>query len=215
MNIELTEPEVRVLGCLIEKEITTPEYYPLSLNSLINACNQKTNRDPVVSYNECVVTAALDALRNKELVIVCNGRDSRVPKYDNYFAEAFSLSKAEVAAMCVLMLRGAQTIGEIRGRTERMHEFAELTDVEETLDKLASREDGPLITRLSRQPGHKESRYMHLLAGEVDVSSSAAETLSYNSELESKCAEIDRIERLEAEVAELRRELADFRKQFD
>lgn len=207
MTITLTDPEIRVLGSLVEKEITTPEYYPLSLNSLINACNQKTNRDPVVSYSECTVTEALEALCEKGLVLLAGGRDSRVPKYDNYFADSFHLSPAETAAMCVLMLRGPQTPGEIRARAERLYEFAELSDVEEVLEGLAAREEGPLVMRLPRQPGRKEHRYAHLLSG------AAAEDTA-EADGNGLCGEIGRIQEIEGEIAALRQELRDLRDQF-
>ncbi len=141
MEIVLSDIEIRVLGSLVEKEITTPEYYPLSLNALTNACNQKSNRDPVVDYDEDEVRDALYELKDKGLALTCEG--SRVFKYDNYFADKFALSPEEVAVMCVLMLRGPQTPGEIRSRTDRLHAFEELSEVETTLEGLASREDGP------------------------------------------------------------------------
>jgi len=207
----LTEPEVRVLGSLVEKEITTPDYYPLSLNALINACNQKTNREPVVSYDECATAAAAEELRKKGLVILTGARDSRVPKFDNYFADTYHLTKPEVAIMCVLMLRGPQTVGELRTRTERMYEFSELEEVEAVLNGLAAREEGALVVKLSRQPGQKESRFAHLLMGEIAVDS-AEPAVNHTAGL---CSELERIERLERELAELKEQFADFKKQFE
>lgn len=206
MDFILSEPEIRVLGSLVEKEITTPEYYPLTLNALVAACNQKTNREPVVSYDEEETRDTLFSLRDKGLVIVCEG--SRVFKYDNYLAHKLDLTAAEVAVMCMLMLRGPQTPGELRARTERMHAFEELSDVEATLDGLASREDGPLVTKLPRQPGRKENRYAQLLGGEVSVDSTE-EPVETGESLRAK------VERLENEFADLRREFAEFRKQFE
>lgn len=206
MDFTLSEPEIRVLGSLVEKEITTPEYYPLTLNALVSACNQKTNREPVVSYGEEEVREALFSLRDKDLVIVCEG--TRVFKYDNYMAEKLELSPAETAVMCMLLLRGPQTAGELRARTERMHTFEDLSEVEALLEGLASREE-PLVVKLPRQPGRKEHRYAHLLAGDVQVDSAEA-SLEVPGE-----STRERLDRLEAEFAELRREFAEFRKQFE
>lgn len=206
MDYILSEPEIRVLGSLVEKEITTPEYYPLSLNALTNACNQKSNREPVVDYDEDEVRDALYELKDKGLAITCEG--SRVFKYDNYFADKLDLSGAEVAAMCVLMLRGPQTPGEIRNRTDRLHPFTELSEVESTLDGLASREE-PLVVKLPRQPGRKENRYAHLLGGEVTVEPSDEQPSESGESLREK------VDRLEADLAALRQEFAEFRKQFE
>ena len=218
MDFVLSETEIRVLGSLIEKEITTPDYYPLTLNALVNACNQKTNRNPVVSYDDDDVLDALDSLRERDLVIVCNPRDSRVPKYDNYLADKLGLCPAEVAVMCVLMLRGPQTPGELRARTERMHTFEELSKVEQTLDGLASREQSPLVVKLARQPGSKEHRYAHLLGGEIALDSASDATLLDAGTQSTR----EKVERLEAQMEallreheEFRREFADFRKQFE
>ena len=164
MNL-LNETEVRVVGSLIEKQLTTPEYYPLTLNSLMHACNQISNRDPVVAFDEKAVAQALESLREKNLAYVFYGSDSRVPKYKHVMPEIFHISQPEVAVMCVLMLRGPQTIGELRGRTGRMYEFADLAEVESTLENLAKREDEPLVAKLPRQAGKKDSRYAHLLSG--------------------------------------------------
>lgn len=216
MNL-LNETEVRVVGSLVEKQLTTPEYYPLTLNALMHACNQISNRDPAVSYDEKTVAQAVESLREKNLAYVFYGSDSRVPKYKHVMTEIFHLSPAELALMCVLMLRGAQTIGELRGRTSRMYEFADLAEVESTLDGLTTREDEPLVMKLPRQPGQKDSRYAHLLAGEIEVEEQAAAVRVPRAEravLEVR-AENEKLARLEAEVAALRGELTELRQQFD
>lgn len=216
MPVILNETEVRVLGSLIEKQLTTPEYYPMTLNALVAACNQKSNRDPVVSYDESTVVAALDTLRDKNLVYTFHGSTSRVVKYKHMFPNVYELDPAEVAVMAVLMLRGPQTVGEIRGRTDRLHEFTSLPEVQETLDKLAHR-DEPLVVRLERQIGQKDARYAHLLSGEIDVAS-----LPAARERTVTGGQSERIEKLESEIealknefAAFRQELAEFRKQFD
>ncbi|HMB83671.1 MAG TPA: YceH family protein [Terriglobales bacterium] len=218
MEFRLTETEVRVLGSLIEKDITTPEYYPLSLNALVNACNQKTNRDPVMQLDEEAVRDALDGLQEQRMAGPARGADSRVAKYEQRLQEVFNFTRAEIAVLCVLLLRGAQTPGELRGRAERMHRFEALEDVQSALQKLMQREP-PLAKVLPRQPGTKESRYAHLFAGdvveeEVPVRAGAA--------VERNPAEAERIARLEEEVADLQREVAElknqlerFRKQFE
>jgi uncharacterized protein YceH (UPF0502 family) len=208
MPLILNETEVRVLGSLIEKQLTTPEYYPLTLNALVAACNQKSNRDPVVSYDESIVIATLDGLREKNLVYTFHGSTSRVVKYKHMFPNVFELNAAEVAVMAVLMLRGSQTVGEIRGRTDRLHEFTSLPEVQETLDKLAHR-DEPLIVRLERQVGQKDARYAHLLSGEIDVSS-----LPSVRERTITGGQSERVEKLEAEIEALKNELAAFREEF-
>jgi uncharacterized protein YceH (UPF0502 family) len=216
MPVILTETEVRVLGSLIEKQLTTPEYYPMTLNALVAACNQKSNRDPVVSYDENTVTAALDTLRDKNLVYTFHGSTSRVVKYKHMFPNVFELDAAEVAVMAILMLRGPQTIGEIRGRTDRLHEFANLPEVQETIDKLAHR-DEPLVIRLERQIGQKDARYAHLLSGEIDVASLAAareRTMTGGQSGRIEKLETD-IESLKNELSAFREEFAEFRKQFD
>jgi uncharacterized protein len=165
----LSENEVRVLGSLIEKQITTPEYYPLTLHSLTAACNQKNNRNPVTALTESEVDEALDTLREKNLAYVFHGSTSRVPKYKHVAPEVLQLSPPELAVMCVLMLSGAQTMGEIRTRGSRLYEFSGLPEVEETLHALSSRESDPLVRKLPRQPGQKDARFVHLLSGEVHV----------------------------------------------
>ena len=174
MNDTLSPVEVRIVGALVEKQITTPDYYPLSLNALLNACNQKNNRDPVVFYDERILDAALHALFPLRLVIKVTGADSRVAKYRHQFGEVYALSLPELAVMTVLMLRGPLTLGEIRGSSGRLHAFASLAEVESALDALMRREPQPLVTRLPRQTGQKEARFAHLLSGEPETV--AAET---------------------------------------
>ena len=216
MPVILTETEVRVLGSLIEKQLTTPEYYPLTLNALVAACNQKSNRDPVVSYDENTVTAALDTLRDKNLVYTFHGSTSRVVKYKHMFPNVYEIDAAAVAVMDVLMLRGPQTVGEIRGRTDRLYDFSGLSEVQETLDKLAHR-DEPLIVRLERQVGQKDARYAHLLSGEIDVASLpvARERTATAGQSERVDALVAEIESLKSDLASFREEFAEFRKQFD
>ena len=168
MHIVLSNVEARVLGALVEKDITTPDYYPLSLNALINACNQKNNREPVMSLEEGAVRDALNGLHDDGLAGPASGADSRVTKYEHRLQEVFNFSRGETAVLCVLLLRGPQTPGELRGRTERMHRFEDLDAVQFSLQHLMQREP-PLVAVLPRQPGTKESRYAHLLLGEVDV----------------------------------------------
>src|SRR6516164_2209568 len=165
MAIVLNDVEARVLGALVEKDITTPDYYPLSLNALVNACNQKNNREPVMSLEEEGVRQTLASLQEKRLAGPAGGADSRVTKYEHRLQEAYNFDRREIAVLCVLLLRGAQTPGELRGRTERMYHFDALEDVVSTLDRLAQRES-PLVCILARQPGTKEYRYMHLFSGE-------------------------------------------------
>jgi len=203
VTILLNAVETRVLGALVEKEITTPEYYPLSLNALVNACNQKNNREPVMNLDEDAVRQALRGLEDDGIAGPVRGGDSRVTKYEHRLQEVFNFTRGETAIICVLLLRGAQTPGELRGRTERMHRFEEIDDVLGTLQKLMQRE--PALARaLPRQPGTKETRYAHLLSGEVEVAQAVP------VEVES-VADDDRIAQLEAEVAELQREVAELR----
>ncbi len=223
MDITLTENEVRVLGSLIEKDITTPEYYPLSLNALMNACNQKSNRDPVMQLGEDAVRDALEGLQQQRLAGPARGADSRVTKYEQRLQEVFNFTRGETAVLCVLLLRGPQTPGELRGRSERLHRFETLDDVQSALQKLMQR-DPPLAKVLPRQPGTKESRYAHLLGGDVAEMEEAArggESVGSNSTA-NHSADAERIERLESEMGELRREVLDmkdqlerFRKQFE
>jgi uncharacterized protein YceH (UPF0502 family) len=204
----LSDVEVRVLGALIEKDITTPDYYPLSLNALVNACNQKNNRDPVMTLDEDAVRAALESLQAQRLAGPARGADSRVTKYEHRLQEVFNFDRREIAILCVLLLRGAQTPGELRGRAERMFRFEELEDVLATIEKLSQRET-PLVAVLPRQPGTKESRYMHLLSGNAPP----AEALPARV-LATHSPDDDRVARLESEVAELRREVAEMREQL-
>jgi len=207
----LDEIEVRVLGALLEKEITTPEYYPLSLNALINACNQKSNRDPVMALDESAVRQALESLNEKNLAGQASSADSRVPKYIHHLQEVFNFDRREAAVLCVLLLRGPQTPGELRGRTERMYKFDDLSLVESTLHRLMQKEP-PLVKKLARQPGTKESRYAHLLAGERVEWSTPAE----DQPLAATCVQDDeRITRLETELESLRKEVADLRQQLE
>ncbi|MGB1716514.1 MAG: YceH family protein [Candidatus Latescibacterota bacterium] len=213
MEALLNSVEVRVLGALIEKEITTPEYYPLTLNSLTTACNQKSNRDPVVSLEEKVVVRALESLREKGLARQVSGVDMRVPKHYHLFDEKMGLTRPQVAALCVLMLRGPQTVGEIRGRSGRLYEFAGLEEVERVLVELAERTEGDLVVQLARQPGRKESRYAHVLMGEPEEEDAQTEGPVDAAALEVR-AENERIAALEEQVKALRDELADVRSAF-
>jgi uncharacterized protein len=217
MGIVLNEVQARVLGALVEKDITTPDYYPLSLNALVSACNQKNNRDPVMNLDENQVRDALNGLQEVKLAGPASGADSRVTKYEHRLQDVFNFSRGETAVMCVLLLRGPQTPGELRGRTERMHRFEDLEAVQASLQKLMQREP-PLVAMLPRQPGTKESRYAHLLSGEIDV----AEVASRSATPPVDHGDEERISRLEEQVAVLHRELSDlkqtveaFRKQFE
>jgi hypothetical protein len=217
MDIVLNEIEARVLGALVEKDITTPDYYPLSLNALVNACNQKNNREPVMNLDEGAVRDALNGLHELGLAGPSGGADSRVTKYEHRLQESFNFSRGETAVLCVLLLRGPQTPGELRGRTERMHRFEDLDAVQTSLQKLMQREP-PLAAVLPRQPGTKESRYTHLLSGEVDVAELPPRMVASSS----SSADPERVSRLEeavaglqSEVSDLKQQLAEFRKQFE
>ncbi len=207
MDIRLDDIEARVLGCLIEKELTTPEYYPLSLNALTNACNQKSNRDPVMGLEEEEVVAALDALRFKQLAVL-SAEGGRVAKYRHILAEKLGLLPAELAVVGELLLRGPQTVGELRTRAERMHPFPDLAAIEETLGELMERGQ-PLVTRLARLPGRKEPRYAHLFSGEPAME---------EGDLPPEPARLrvmagnERIAQLEQEVAALREEVGELRR---
>ncbi len=196
----LNDTEVRVLGALIEKEITTPDYYPLSLNALVAACNQSSNRNPVVHFDEGTVAHAADSLLEKKLVHLVDRGESRVTKYRHVLYEAMNLGRPAIAVMCVMMLRGPQTVGEIRTRSNRLYNFSSLEEVEITLNSLMTGEP-PLIVRLPRQSGQKEIRYAHLLSGEVSLTEPEAEP--------------DRIGKLEKEVDDLKKQFEQFRKQFE
>jgi len=217
VNIVLSDVEARVLGCLVEKEITTPEYYPLSLNALVHACNQKSNRDPLMNLDEDGVRSALRSLGEQALARSAGG-DSRVAKYEHRLSEVFNFTRPETAILCELLLRGPQTPGELRSRAERMHPFEDLSVVQSTLKHLMEREP-PLVKLLPRQPGNKEARYAHLLSGDVEVretlpvkqvavSNSAGENVRM-TELESEVAA------LQKEIADLKAQFAEFRKQFE
>ena len=210
MNFILNDAEVRVLGALIEKDITTPEYYPLSLNALANACNQKSNRDPVMQLDENAVRDALSSLQEKRLAGPASGADSRVTKYEHRTQEVFNFTRAEVAILCTLLLRGPQTPGELRGRAERMHRFETTDDVQSTLERLMHRQP-PLVKVLPRQPGTKEPRWVHLLAGDVVVPEAAPARMAATQ----GPGDGDRVHRLEKEVDALRNEVAELREQLD
>ncbi|MDQ2936815.1 MAG: YceH family protein [Acidobacteriota bacterium] len=213
MPTVLNETEVRVLGSLVEKQVTTPEYYPLTLNALMLACNQKNNRHPITAFNEDTVAAALETLREKNLAYVFYGSTSRVPKYKHVLPEVMHLSQPELAVICVLLLRGPQTTGELATRAFRLHEFAGLEEVESTLNSLISREPDPLVTRLPRQPGQKEVRYAHLLSGEVTAD--AIPETERRPETVSRSSQADRVSKLESEVEDLKTELRRLQQQFE
>lgn len=217
MPATLTPTEVRVLGSLIEKQITTPEYYPLTLNALTLACNQKNNRHPVTAFTESEVEQALDSLREKNLAYVFHGSTSRVPKFKHVVPEVLQLNPAELAVMCVLMLSGAQTVGEIRTRGSRLHNFTGLEEVEETLHALSTRESEPLVTKLPRLPGQKEARFAHLLCGPVAVEKIAEEqAIRSPTRRANEPEELGkRVDELAAEVESLRRQFEEFKKQFE
>jgi uncharacterized protein YceH (UPF0502 family) len=219
--MELDLVEARVLGALVEKQLTTPDYYPLTLNGLTLACNQRSNRDPVVAFEEKAVARALESLREKQLTRVVSGAEMRVPRYYHLVVERLNLSAPEVAALGVLLLRGPQTVGEIRGRSSRLYAFGDLAEVEATLRGMTSRSEGALVVELPRQPGRKEPRFAHLLCGQPEVPEETAEPRIEPVTLEVR-AENERLARLEEEVEEvrqalqaLRQEFALFRTQFD
>ena len=221
MNI-LSDIETRVLGALIEKELTTPEYYPLSLNALVNACNQKSNRHPVMNLDEDAVSQALRSLDKEGLAGPADAMDNRVAKFGHRLQEAFNFDRREVAILCELLLRGPQTPGELRSRAGRMHAFDDLGQVQSTLQRLAQREP-PMVRMLPRQPGTKEARYAHLLSGDVQTQGlEGAPEAASEAAVTHKTADGERIAHLEDEVAALRREVTDvkqqlavFRKQFE
>ncbi len=215
----LNAAEARVLGSLIEKQITTPDYYPLTLNALTNACNQLTNREPVVSFDETDVVRAIDGLRDKRLATLFTGQESRVAKYKHTLTDRLLLTPAEIALLCVLLLRGPQTIGELRTRCERLFAFDTLPEVEEALNALIARQPSPLVAKLPRQPGTKESRYTQLLTGPVETfaatTSAPEKSLPVEPATAIVRAENERITKLEQEVAELKQQFAAFKKQFE
>jgi uncharacterized protein len=209
VNIVLSDVEARVLGCLVEKDITTPEYYPLSLNALVHACNQKSNREPLMNLEEDVVRQALRALGEQMLARSASG-DSRVAKYEHRLADTFNFTRPETAILCELLLRGPQTPGELRSRAERMHPFEDLSVVQSTLKHLMER-DPPLVKLLPRQPGNKEARYAHLLSGDVELRE--APPLKEVSVSSGASGNV-RITGLETEISGLRKEIADLKSQF-
>ncbi|MDR3792733.1 MAG: YceH family protein [Terracidiphilus sp.] len=211
--IVLSATEARVLGALIEKEVTTPEYYPLSLNALINACNQRNNREPVTSLGEDEVRQALHGLEDKGLAGPARA-DGRVAKYEHRLGEAFNFTRAETALLCVLLLRGPQTPGELRGRTERLHSFSEISDVLSTLQKLSDR-DPSLVALLPRQPGARESRYAHLLCGPVESIAAPAPAPERAAATFASSIDEERIARLEATVDGLRRQVEALTQKID
>jgi uncharacterized protein YceH (UPF0502 family) len=217
VNIVLNDVEARVLGCLVEKQITTPEYYPLSLNALVHACNQKSNRDPLMNLDENGARNALRTLGEQALARSASG-DSRVAKYEHRLADMFNFTRPETAILCELLLRGAQTPGELRSRAERMHPFEDLNVVQSTLKYLMERQP-PLVKLLPRQPGNKEARYAHLLSGDVEVRETppAKEAAVFSSAVENgRMTELEReITALQKEIADLKAQFADFRKQFE
>jgi len=218
VNYVLNEVECRVLGSLVEKETTTPEYYPLSMNALVNACNQKSNREPVMDLDESAVREALHSLEGQSLVRSVSPADSRVTKYEHRLQEAFNFYRHETAILCLLLLRGPQTPGELRSRSERMHSFDDLTAVQSSLQHLMKREP-PLVKSLPRQPGTKETRYAHLLSGDVvqaepePTVQTAAREHSLDADRARKLE--DEITALGKEIAELKQQFAQFRKQFE
>ena len=218
MEIILSETEVRVLGALIEKELTTPAYYPLSLNALVNACNQKSNRDPYMNLDEDAVLESLRSLNQKELAGPADNMESRVKKYEHRLQEAFNFTRHEIAILCELLLRGPQTPGELRGRAERMHTFDDLGVVQATLQRLMKREP-PLVRLLPRQPGTKEARYAHLFSGELESWTREPEVEPIVISGSSMGQQIARLEidvaTLQKEIADLKQKFADFRKQFE
>lgn len=207
MKYQLNGTEARVIGCLLEKQVTTPEQYPLSVNAVTMACNQKTNREPVMNLSEHDVQDVLDALVKRHYLRTVSGFGNRVTKYEQRFCNSefgdLKLSSAEVAVVTTLLLRGAQTSGELRTRASRMHEFSDMQEVEQTLEGLAAREDGPYVVRLAREPGKRESRYMHLFCGDVDISvkSPVTDITTGDDDL------VARVEALEGEVAGLKQRL--------
>ncbi len=214
MDFQLDPVEVRVLGSLLEKDITTPEYYPLTLNALVNACNQKSNRDPAVNYDDATVLRALESLRAKALAGVVSGGSNRVPKYSHRFSEKLNFGRRELALVCELMVRGPQTLGELRNRASRMYDFSDLDEVESVLRQLSDRPGGPFVVQLPHQAGTKEPRWAHLFSGEP-VLDAAPGVLP-------PAARTDRIAALENEIAELRNEIdllksqfQEFRRQFE
>lgn len=216
MPENFTEAEVRVLGSLVEKQITTPEYYPLTLNALTAACNQKSNRDPVVSYDETIILGAVDSLRERNLLYLHYGSTSRTVKYKHMLPSVYELAEAETAIIGVLILRGPQTLGEIRERSGRLFEFTSISEVAEKLDELAGR-DEPLVIKLARRPGQKDARYAHLLSGPIDETHASFERAeSAASKPDDRISQLqEEVTVMRGEVDRLKSDFADFRKQFE
>ena len=213
MNIELSPIEARVIGCLIEKQITTPDQYPLSLNALVNACNQKSNRDPLMSADEAAIQTTLDHLVRKHLVVEKSGFGSRVPKYQHRFCNTefgpLKFTPQELAIVCELLVRGPQTPGELRTRAARMASFSEVGQVEMALESLSSRADGPFVVRLPREPARRDSRYAHLFSGAVPIPALTEESIAGPAIASAPAP--SRLERLEEEVRQLKQELKDIK----
>ena len=206
--IELDAVEARVLGCLIEKEITTPEYDPLTLNGLVNACNQKSNRDPVLAFDEEDVSKALDRMRQKQLVTTLTGGGNRVPKFGHRLQERLNLGRREIALLCELLVRGPQTVGELKDRAGRMHRFTDIEEVDRCLSGLAERPEQRYVMQLPRQPGTKEARWAHLLSGEPEIAEAQA------SPIRSRGGSDERMAQLESEIAGLRQRVEDMELQW-
>ncbi len=209
----LTQEEVRVLGSILEKQYTTPAYYPMTINSITNACNQKSSRNPVVSYDESLVEDTISSLREKQLSGIVTGSDFRVPKYTQIFGRHYNLTIKEVAVLCLMFLRGAQTVGEIRSRSSRIYNFENLAEVHETFDKLMNREDGPFIIKLPKDSG-REHRYTHLFCGEPEIVVQVEK--KSNENLEAKVANLEKeVLILKEEIAKVKNEFDKFRKEFE
>ncbi len=209
----LSHEEVRVLGSILEKQYTTPAYYPMTINSITNACNQKSSRNPVVSFDESLVEDIISGLREKQLTGIVTSSEFRVPKYTQVFGRHYNLSIQEVAVLCLLFLRGAQTVGEIRSRASRIYNFNNLTEVHETFDKLMNREDGPFIIKLPKNSG-REHRYTHLFCGEPEINVQVKE--SNKESLEVKVNQLeDEVQKLKEEIVALKNEFDQFRKEFE
>ncbi len=216
----LTEVEIRVLGVLIEKELATPDYYPMTLNALVSACNQLTGRYPVMNIDDKTIARTLESLRAKKLVHEVHASNSRVLKYKHVLLGVFGMNVEELSVLCALLLRGPQTVGELRSHTTRLWNFGELSEVEASLEKLARQKPDPLVVQLPRQPGRKEARYAHLLGGEINVAELEAQAAAFTTHarpdaaMHSVRAENERLNSLTAEVAALRQEVAELRQQF-
>ncbi len=221
MHQPLTIVEVRVLGSLIEKQMTTPDYYPLTLNSLTTACNQKNNRDPVTAFNDTTVLRALDLLREKKLISTVTGTGIRVQKYKHVVDEQYTLTRQELSLLCLLMLRGPQTVGELRGRSGPMHEFTSVEEVETVLASLTNREQQPLAKKVPRHTGQKEVRYIHLFAATPDMKESDLAPPPEPARLQiiTENERIDKLEEqvktLQSEIENLQKKFSEFKKQFE